>query len=140
MQTLKESTQQAILSNPEVLARWHNFQAAGSERDVATGAYLPNVNLTAGVGRDQSSDKFGKSDFSRNAITLSLNQMLYDGFSTRNEVRRLDHTRLVRLFELYDASESTALEVVRAYADLLRYRKLVTLAEDNYVRHRTVFE
>ncbi|MBC7405479.1 MAG: TolC family outer membrane protein [Cytophaga sp.] len=140
VQTLKESTQQAILSNPEVLARWHNFQAAGSERDVATGAYLPNVNLTAGVGRDQSSDKFGKLDFSRNAATLSLNQMLYDGFSTRNEVRRLDHTRLVRLFELYDASENTALEVVRAYADLLRYRQLVTLAEDNYVRHRTVFE
>lgn len=140
VQTLKDSTQQAILSNPEVLARWHNFQAAGSERDVATGAYLPNVTLTAGAGRDQNENRLGKSDFNRNSTSLSLNQMLYDGFSTRNEVRRLDHTRLVRLFELYDASENIALEVVRAYADLLRYRKLVTLAEDNYVRHRTVFE
>ncbi|MFA9274716.1 MAG: TolC family protein [Candidatus Aquirickettsiella gammari] len=32
------------------------------------------------------------------------------------------------------------LEVVRAYADVIRFRKLVSLAEDNYVRHRAVFE
>lgn len=140
IQTLKDSTQQAVLSNPEVLARWHNFQAAGSEREVASGAYLPSVNLGASAGRDQNDNRLGKTDFNRNSATLSLNQMLYDGFSTRNEVKRLDHTRLVRLFELYDASENIALEVVRAYADILRYRKLVTLAEDNYVRHRTVFE
>lgn len=140
VQTLKDATQQAILSNPEVLARWHNFQAASAEREVAAGAYLPSVNLTAGVGRDQNENRVGKSEFNRNSTTLSLNQMLYDGFATRNEVKRLDHTRLVRLFELYDASESIALEVVRSYSDILRYRKLVTLAEDNYVRHRTVFE
>ncbi|WP_295748834.1 TolC family outer membrane protein [Undibacterium sp.] len=140
VQTLKDATQQAILSNPEVLARWHNFQAAGSEREAAAGGYLPSVNLSAGAGRDQNENRLGKSDFNRNGATLSLNQMLYDGFSTRNEVKRLDHTRLVKLFELRDASESVALEVIRAYSDILRYRKLVGLAEDNYVRHRTVFE
>ncbi|MFZ6751670.1 TolC family outer membrane protein [Undibacterium sp. Ren11W] len=140
VQTLKDVTQQAILSNPEVLARWHNFQAAGSERDAAAGGYLPSVNLSAGAGRDQNENRLGKSDFNRSGATLSLNQMLYDGFSTRNEVKRLDYARLVKLFELRDASESVALEVIRAYSDILRYRKLVTLAEDNYVRHRTVFE
>lgn len=140
VQTLKDATQQAILSNPEVLARWHNFQAAGSEREAAAGGYLPSVNLSAGAGRDQNENRLGKSDFNRNGATLSLNQMLYDGFSTRNEVKRLDHARLVKLFELRDASENIALEVIRAYSDILRYRKLVGLAEDNYVRHRTVFE
>jgi adhesin transport system outer membrane protein len=140
VQTLKDATQQAILSNPEVLARWHNFQAAGSEREATAGGYLPSVNLSVGAGRDQNENRLGKSDFNRNGATLSLNQMLYDGFSTRNEVKRLDHTRLVKLFELRDASESVALEVIRAYSDILRYRKLVGLAEDNYVRHRTVFE
>ena len=140
IQTLKDATQQAILSNPEVLARWHNFQATGSEREAAAGGYLPSVNLSVGAGRDQNENRLGKSDFNRNGVTLSLNQMLYDGFATRNEVKRLDHARLVKLFELRDASESVALEVIRAYSDILRYRKLVELAEDNYVRHRTVFE
>ena len=36
--------------------------------------------------------------------------------------------------------EAIALEVVRAYTDVIRFRKLVSLSEDNYVRHRAVFE
>jgi len=66
--------------------------------------------------------------------------MLYDGFATRNEVKRLDSARQVRLFELFDASETAALEASRAYLDVLRYRKLVGFAEENYVRHRALFE
>jgi adhesin transport system outer membrane protein len=139
-QTLKEATQQAILTNPEVLNRWHAFEAAGAERDVAFGGYLPNVNLSAAAGRNQNDNRFANNNLNRRSAALSLNQMLYDGFLTRSEVSRLDHSRLVRLFELYDASENTALEVVRAYTDILRYRKLTSLAEDNYVRHKTVFE
>jgi adhesin transport system outer membrane protein len=44
------------------------------------------------------------------------------------------------MFELHDASENAALEAARAYLDVLRYRRLVTLAEENYVRHRSVFD
>ena len=139
-QTLKESAQQAVLSNPEVLSRWHAFEAANGERDVASGAYLPRLDLASGVGHEKREDSIQNLNFNRNSTTLTLTQMLYDGLATRNDVKRLDHARLVRLFELYDTSENVALEVVRAYADVLRYRKLVSLAEENYVRHRSVFE
>lgn len=143
IQTMKESAQQAVLSNPEVLSRWHAFEAANSERDVASGAYLPRLDLTASAGHEKRNDAIQHLDFNENATnstTLTLTQMLYDGFATRNDVKRLDHARRVRLFELYETSENVALDVVRAYSDVLRYRKLVSLAEDNYVRHRSVFE
>ncbi len=71
---------------------------------------------------------------------LSLNQMLFDGFATRNEVRRLDKARLVRYYELLDASENVALEAARAYLDVLRYRHLVDLAKDNYVQHKATHD
>ncbi len=138
--TLKSAAQKAILSSPEVLQKWHAYQASVNEKDVAAGGYLPRVDLTAGIGREHRDDPLLKSDYSRRAATVSLTQMLYDGFATSNEVKRLDHARQVRYFELLDASESAALEAARAYLDVLRYRKLVTLAEDNYVRHRAVFE
>lgn len=139
-QTLKEIVQKAVLANPEVLQRWHTYQAADKERDVAWGGYLPKVDLVAGVGREHRSDPTLKADFTRQSNTLTLTQMLYDGFATRNEVKRLDHARRVRLFELFDSSENVALEAARAYLDVLRYRKLVGLAEENYVRHRAVLE
>ena len=140
VQTLKASAQQAVLSNPEVLSRWHAFEAANGERDVASGAYLPRLDLAAGAGHEKRENSIQHLDFNRNSTTLTLTQMLYDGLATRNDVKRLDHARLVRLFELYDASESVALEVVRTYSDVMRYRKLVSMAEENYVRHRSVFE
>lgn len=138
--TLKSVAQRAVLSSPEVLQKWHAYQAADAEKDVASGGYLPRVDLAAGIGRENRDDPIMVNDYTRRSTTLSLTQMLYDGFATRNEVQRLDHARQVRYFDLLDSSETVALEAARAYVDVLRYRKLVTLAEDNYIRHRAVFE
>lgn len=66
--------------------------------------------------------------------------MIYDGFFTRSEVERLGYASLVRYYEVLDAAENVALEAVRAYADVLRYRQLVQLAEKNYVQHRLVYD
>jgi len=139
-QTLKDVAQKAVLGNPEVLQRWHAYKAADDERDVAFGNYLPRLDLTAGRGRESRDTPSASGDYTLNSRTLTLTQMLYDGFATRNEVKRLDHVRRVRMFELHDASEVIALEATRAYFDTLRYRKLVALAEENYVRHRSVFD
>ena len=138
--TLKDAVQKAVLSNPEVLARWHTIKAAEGERDVGAGALLPRVDLSAGLGAERRSDPATRSRYDRTSASLTITQLLYDGFATRNEIKRLDHARLVRLFEFFDTSESVALEAVRAYYDVLRFRTLVSLAEDNFVQHRTVFE
>lgn len=139
-QTLKDIAQKAVLSNPEVLQRWHAYQAADGERDAAFGGYLPRLDFTAGRGQERRDTPTSRGNYTVNSQALTLTQMLYDGFATRNEVRRLDHARRVRMFELYDASENAALEAARAFFDVSRYRKLVALAEENYVRHRSVFD
>lgn len=139
--TLKEAAQNAVLNNPEVLARWHTIKAADGERDVGAGALLPKVDLAAGNGAERRSTATATGTrFDRNSASLTITQLLYDGFATRNDVKRLDHARLVRLFEFFDTSESVALEAVRAYYDVLRYRELLRLAEDNFVQHRSVFD
>lgn len=143
---LKSVVQQSVLNNPEVLFRWHAFLAADREHDASIAGYLPKLDLTAAKGKEQRDDPTQRSsttilrDYTRTSSSLTLTQMIYDGFLTRNEVKRLNHARMTRLFELQDATESTALESVRAYLDVQRYRELVRLAEDNYVRHRSVFE
>ncbi|MBU0595005.1 MAG: TolC family outer membrane protein [Gammaproteobacteria bacterium] len=139
-QNLKDVSNSVLLNNPEVLSRWHAFLAAKGERDASFGGFLPRVDLTVGVGKEKKDDLQQQLDYNRNSTSVALSQMLYDGFSTSNDVKRLDHAILVRAFELRDSAENAALESVRAYYDVLRYRKLITLAEDNYVRHRTVFE
>jgi len=134
--TLKDAAQRAVLTNPEVLSRWHTIKAAEGERDSARGALLPRVDLTAAVGPERRSD-LGRNN--RGSGSLSITQLLYDGFAARNELLRLDHTSKVRVFEFFETSEAVALEAVRAYFDVIRYRELVRLAEDNFVEHRAVY-
>jgi adhesin transport system outer membrane protein len=111
------------------------------EVDVAFGGYLPRVDLTAGVGRERLEQAPTVArDYNRNGYLLSLTQMMFDGFATRNEVKRLGKAQLVRYYELLEASETVALEAARAYLDVIRYRFLVDLAEDNYVQHKATFE
>jgi adhesin transport system outer membrane protein len=139
--TLKEVAQQAVLNSPEVTAKWHAYRAAEEEIGVARGGYFPRVDLTAGGGRESlHQPTTADRDYTRSGYLLSLNQMLFDGFATRNEVRRLDKARLVRYYELLDASENTALEAGRAYLDVRRYRQLVDLAKDNYIQHKATYD
>ena len=140
--TLKDAAQAAVLKSPEVQARWHAFREASEEIGVAQGGFMPKVDLSAGVGRQKTEQKRVGTDvsYSGHETTLSLRQMLFDGFATTNEVKRLGKAKLVRYFELLDASENTALEAGRAYLDVLRYRSQVVLSEENYIQHQAAYE
>ena len=139
--TLQEVAQKVVLTNPEVLSKWHAFKASGGEVDVARAGFYPRVDYTTGVGKETLRQP-GVTDreFTRNGYTLTLNQMLYDGFATSSDVKRLDKARLTRYFELVDAAEAAALEAGRVYFDVMRYRTLLFLAENNYVEHRASYE
>ena len=140
---LAAAVQQAINNNPDVTARLNALRAAGNEVDVARGQYLPSVDLSASVGRDNdriTSRTPASQSLSRTGLALSASQILWDGLATSKEVSRLGHARLTRYFEFLGATEETALEATRAYLDVERYRKLVSLAEDNYVQHKYAFD
>lgn len=136
---LQETVQQAITQNPEVNAAFRAFNAAGYDRDEAWGGYLPSVDATAGVGRE-SVEGDGRGSYDTDYVQLELTQMVYDGFATAGRVEQLDRAELVRYYELLGASENVALEATRAYADVLRYRELVRLAQDNYRQHMRVYD
>ena len=136
---LRAAVEQAVTSNPEVTSRFNALRASADAVDVARGGWYPRVDLDASVGR--SSDRLDTrspetQSFTRTGVALSLTQLLWDGLGTQRDIERLGHDRLARYFELIDATESTAMEAARAYYDVQRFRRLVALAEDNYVQHR----
>jgi len=138
--TLQDAVKKAIESNPEVQARWHALLASQHEQDVARGGYFPRVDFRAGVGRENlDPPNLPATNLTPRGAALTLNQMLYDGFATRDEVARLAYVKLVRYYEVLDASETTALEASRAYLDILRYRELSVLAQENFAMHDQIF-
>lgn len=137
---LKEAVQEAVLKNPEVLERWHAFKAATENIEAIRGRYRPVMDVSANIARERQKTPTTNDTYTRSAVSLMLNQMLYDGSDTRNEVAKFSYAQRVRYNEWLDTTEAVALEAMQAYVDVLRYRALHQLAQENYVQHRMVYD
>ncbi|MEP7100201.1 MAG: TolC family outer membrane protein, partial [Burkholderiales bacterium] len=138
---LRSAVEKAVNTNPEVTARFNAYRASLDAVDVARAGFLPHLDLAASVGRDTERFNNGlpNETLNRRQVGLNLTQLLWDGLGTSSDVARFGHDRLARYFELVDVTEQTALEAARAHYDVQRYRRLVLLAEDNYVQHRYAY-
>jgi outer membrane protein, adhesin transport system len=144
-ETLQGAASKAVLSNPEVMSKWHQFKASGHERDVSWGRYLPTLDVIFGTAyqkRDTPvfTNPSGERDYNFQTSRATLRQNIFEGFATKNDTLRLDHASMVRFYELLDLSETAALEAAKAYIDVWRYRQLVTYAEESYATHRVLYD
>ena len=135
--SLEESVERAVLSNPEISARFQDFQSGLEGKNVARGALLPEVNVTGRIGREwEGSGGSGSStSWSRRGYTLELRQLLFDGFSSLNQVKLLGFEKLSGYYELLATVDEVALEAALAHIDVLRYKEVVALAEENHATH-----
>ncbi len=138
--SLNDIVRRGLLSNPMVNAKWEALQSTANEQDAARGGYFPRLDFSLSTGYEEYKTSTYHQDFDPAEGTLTLTQMLYDGFATSNEVKRLGHEKLARLYDFFESAESTALEITTAYIDLLRYRELLGFAEENLLQHQQLFE
>ena len=138
-----QSVQKAIEGNPEVAAKFNAFRASNDEIDVASGNWKPHLDASANAGKRTYENTQGAPRtprFYEGGVRLELSQLLWDGLATHHEVERLGHAKLERYFDFLDATEQFGMEAAKAYYDVVRYRKLVALAEDNYIQHKYSFD
>lgn len=134
-----ESVQRALEFHPDVRVKMHGLAAAMSDRREAWGSYLPTVDFNTSAGIElQTNDDRDLYDIFSSDVTVT--QMLYRGFRTRNEVERLGHIGVVRYFELLDSVNRVTYETVVAYEDVIRTRRLLALAEESRELNRRVRE
>lgn len=139
--TLAAATQKAISSNPQVEEAYHAFVASEDEQDSARGGFLPKVDLGASAGFERHDIRRTQAtDYDPAGVSLTVTQLLYDGFATSSNVGRLGRAKRERYFSLLNTAESTALDAVRAYQDVQRFRELVALAQRNVERHSGVLD
>jgi len=138
--TLPQAVETAVLHNPEVAAQFHNFQSGVEGQKVRRGALLPEVNLQGWTGREYrgSTSTNGSADWSRTGYNLSLRQLLFDGFSTINDVRQLGFEKLADYYTLKATVDDLSRQATQAYLDVQRYREQVNLAQQNYNLHKDI--
>lgn len=140
--TMRQSVARAVQTHPNVQAAWHSFRAAQYEQEASRGGYHPRLDIVGSVGYDSLGGRgySGKdqTDYSWSGAYLTLNQMLYDGGLTPNQVKKFGFAKNARYYDLLDAIEKTAFLAFRAHDDVIRYNEMIRLANENLERHKTV--
>ncbi len=137
-QTLPEAVSLAVQSHPLVSSSKAGYKAAEQGIGQARAGLLPTVNLSADTGYQDAKRPGTTStddDQYRNSESVTISQLLFDGFATTKEVESSRETAEAARHGVLSAATQIAQRTVRAYLDVLRERELVNLAADNVQLH-----
>ncbi|XPV77408.1 MAG: TolC family outer membrane protein [Desulfovibrio sp.] len=142
--TIPECIKQALTTSPEIQKFVHNTRANQKNLDSSKGQYLPKLDADGewGVGSTDSAARrsAGREDIvqDRGNVGLTLTQTLYNGQATGSRVE-INEARLESSGKrLEDAAQALGLDCVRAYMEVVRYRTLVSLSDENVNTHRII--
>lgn len=142
--SLEESVATAFNTNPELRQVYHQYKVSEQVHQGANSGWYPSLDLQASIGtgeQDTASSRSGLEDESIEPVewSVTLRQLLFDGFFTANETERTEQEVYSELFNLEAKAENVALDVARAYLDVLRQQQLHVLSQKNLVSHEEIF-
>ncbi len=136
-QSVQQAVEKAVLSHPEIGARFHDFMSSLEGENVAKGGWRPKIVAQGWTGHEWRSNipNAPSYDWTRSGWQVQLRQLIFDGMATSNSIRQLGYEKLSRYYDLRSSSESIASEVMDAYLDVQRYREMQRLAQENFRLH-----
>lgn len=143
--SINDALKQAIQTNPGVGEASANRRATESELRQTQGTLLPQVRLEANAGPERFTQNIaippagsGTTMHGRSA-SIVVRQLLFDGFTSINEVWRQTARVNASAFRVRERTELIALDAAEAYIDVVRYTRLVELARQNVANHEAIF-
>lgn len=134
-QTLEEALRLAYENNPTLNAQRAALRAIDENVPRALSGYRPTITGSADYGwlrtRSQTSAGITRSETNPAGGALTLNQNLFAGFRTANEVRAAQSEVAQARETLRDTEQVVLLAVVTVFMDVLRDEALVELQRQN---------
>lgn len=144
--TLEQAVAHTLDTNPQIRLSFNRFKAAEEQVNDARGDYMPQVDLYANYGYDWTDSPSGRGrgdhDLEHNPMQsgISLSQLVFDGFRTPGEVKRLGYEASAEQWTLFSAAEDIALTVTQRYIGLLAAQQQYELAEHNLENHQKIHD
>ena len=144
--SLEEVVTKGLSENPDVQRAINARNAVYQEVRQAKAGYLPKVDIAGGYGYEWTNNTTTRAngnddiELRRGEASLSIRQMIFDGFATSSEVSRHKaraHSADKRLIE---TAESYALDAARAYIELNRRNTLLQQAKETLYNHVKIYD
>ena len=146
---LTSSLSEALSTNPEILIQKAEQDASTHKVTQAVGAYLPSLDLKAGVGKEYvkqgyrenslaSIDTRGSETKNRYDPSVTLNQKIFDGLETAYDIKKSRKELYQSVKNLEEAQILVAFSVIDKYIAVRRFERLVKLAKENVKTHEVI--
>lgn len=139
--SLSQAISTGVMTNPTYGIVAASRRATDEELNQARALYLPSVDLRAdgGIemndnlttrGRGQDDEWFGTYDSS-----LTLTQMLFDGWGTKYENERQKNRVQSSAHRVRETAELTGLSIVESFLEVMRQREILAITRENVSEH-----
>ncbi len=138
--SLEQSVANTLLSHPQIKEAYDLYQARTHQVDQARAGYKPKIDLSAGVGPEwiKSVGADDRTDLTRKDASVSLTQMLFDGFDTSSNVDRTTSEAKAQKLMLMSTAEDVALRVTEVYLNVLKQQEIYELSKENLATHEQI--
>ena len=137
--SINDAITQAVLTNPGVGEAAADRRADETRLYQAQGAYLPQVRLESAFGPEKFTQAIkppplGNGEWLNGKETsIIVRQILFDGFAAIHEIWGHSVRVDAAAFRVRERTELTALDAAEAYIDVVRFLRLVALANQNVI-------
>lgn len=142
-QTLEQAVAITLATNPEIKSIFNEFVSVKKQNDASGGAYLPSIDLDAGIGYEginPAPNNGPDTDLTRKEATISLTQLIWDGSATLYDMDRTAAEAESVRFQLIADAEDKALEVTQIYLDAVKATEVLALSESNLAVHKKIYK
>ncbi|MCC6470352.1 MAG: TolC family outer membrane protein [Alphaproteobacteria bacterium] len=143
--SLEEAVQRAVSTNPDVGAAAGDRRAADEQVRQARAGFFPQADTRISIGREWANTPSTRASAppaeddatqkNRTDASLTVRQMLFDGFETQSDVDRRRMLSESAASRVLQSSEQTGIDTVEAYIEVLRTSDVVAINRENVRTH-----
>ncbi len=140
-ETLAESVQAALTTNPEVQIAKAREDDARYGVNEARAAYLPRVDISASTGPEYTVPDGQDGVYERRGdATITSRQLIWDFGLTINDIRRARKIYEAASENTRERVEDISFQISTAYIGVIQRQRLVELTADNVTAHEKILK
>lgn len=140
-ESLEKTVYQALQSNPDMAVSIQQYFAAREDVDIATGNFLPSLDLIADTGKeDIDRQGIGETEMDRSNAKVQLSVPIFRGFANVEEHDRASLEMQASYYQSLAEAEKITLNISKAYLDTLSAQEVVVMSLENLQQHQKTYD
>lgn len=146
-QDLKTVVEDVISTNPIVIERLKNYNIAKEDIDIAKAGYYPKLDLSLGVGIENThksgldatpSSESSNLSVYRNSLTYTHN--LFNGFETTYSVQQEKNKTIAAAYSYIEQVNDVVYDTVDIYLEIIKNYELLEISKENVTITNDIFK